>query len=84
MTNTFEGNLALICPDCGTHLVNTAPSSERYQCHDCDLHLSRTGEVFALTRFGETVGQMPVDDVAVHMTWRSHSVAPAAALALAV
>ena len=84
MTSTFEGNLALICPDCGTHLVNRAPSGERYQCHDCDLHLNRDGETFRLTRFGEALGEMPTDDVAIHMTWRTHSVAPEAALALAV
>jgi hypothetical protein len=68
--NSFSGNIALVCPDCGTHLVNVASSGERYNCHDCDLRLVRDGDKFQMLRYGEVVGQMPVEDVEITVTWR--------------
>lgn len=68
--NTISGNIALICPDCGTHLVNVASSGERYNCHDCDLRLVRDGDNFQLVRYDEPVGQMAVEAVEVQVTWR--------------
>lgn len=68
---TFSGNQALICPDCGTALVNLAPNGERYHCSDCDLRLLREREAFRLVRFGEVVGQLPIEEVEVQVTWRA-------------
>jgi len=70
MSTTFTGNLALICPDCGTTLVNLAPSCERYHCPDCDLRLVRDRDHFLIVRCGEVVGRLPVEDVRARMTWR--------------
>ena len=74
---TFSGNLALICPDCGTHLINLAPHGERYHCSDCDLRLVRDDEQFCLIRCGDTVGHLGVDDVEVQVIWRLHGLASA-------
>jgi hypothetical protein len=70
MSNNISGNIALVCPDCRTHLVNLAPNGERYHCSDCDLRLVRNGEEFQIIRFGDVVGTMPVDDVEVQVVWR--------------
>ena len=75
--STFSGNIALICPDCGTHLVNVASSGERYHCQDCDLRLAREGETFKMMRYGETVGQLAVEDVEIQVTWRIQALAHA-------
>lgn len=70
MSTNFSGNIALICPDCGTHMVNLVPSGERYHCTDCDLRLVRDGDEFQLVRFSETVGRVAVEDVQAQVTWR--------------
>ena len=70
MTTSYTGQMALICPDCGTHLVNLAPASERYHCPDCDLRLVRHRDAFLTVRYGEVVGQLPVEDVRAQVTWR--------------
>ena len=75
--STFSGNIALICPDCGTHLVNVASSGERYHCHDCDLRLKREGDAFQMVRYDEIVGQMPVEEVEIQVTWRIQELAHA-------
>jgi hypothetical protein len=77
MQKTFSGNLALICPDCGTHLVNVAASGERYHCADCDLRLVRDADQFLMVRYGDTVGRLGVDDVEMQVTWRLHKLASA-------
>jgi hypothetical protein len=70
MSNTISGNIALICPDCRTHLVNQSPNGERYHCPDCDLRLARNGEEFQIVRFGEIVGRLPIEDVEAQVVWR--------------
>lgn len=70
MSKLLSGNRALICPDCAAHLVNVAPNGERYCCADCDLRLVREGDQFRCIRLGEPVGQLPVEAVSVHVTWR--------------
>lgn len=70
MHRSLSGNIALICPDCGMHLVNLAPSGERYHCTDCDLRLVRERDQFQMVREHEIVGQMPVEEVEVQVTWR--------------
>lgn len=70
MSTTYSGNIALICPDCGTHMVNSAPNCERYHCPDCDLRLVREGEDFKLVRFGDVVGRLPVESIEAQVTWR--------------
>lgn len=75
--NTYSGAIALVCPDCQTHLVNVASSGERYHCHDCDLRMMRDGDAFMMVRFGETVGTMPVEDVEVAVSWRTLELAHA-------
>lgn len=77
-TTTFSGQIALICPDCQTHLVNLAPHGERYHCYDCDLKLVREREQFLKMRLGEVVGAIAVDEVGLHMTWRPLGLARAA------
>ena len=77
MAKCFSGNLALICPDCMTALINVVPNGERYHCADCDLRLARDGDWFDLVRFGEVVGRMPVDEMEVQVTWRLHDLAHA-------
>ena len=74
---TFSGNVSLICPDCQTHLVNVAPSGERYHCYDCDLRLMRDGDRFLMIRFDEAVGTLPVEEVEISVTWRTLELAHA-------
>lgn len=70
MHRSFSGNIALICPDCATHLVNLAPDGERYHCADCDLRLVRDKDQFHLIRDKEVVGQIAIEEVEVQVTWR--------------
>jgi hypothetical protein len=77
MSQTYAGKLALICPDCQTHLVNVAPSGERYHCHDCDLRLMRDGDEFLMFRFGETVGTLAIEEVEISVTWQTQELAHA-------
>ncbi|HEY9722342.1 MAG TPA: hypothetical protein V6D47_10025 [Oscillatoriaceae cyanobacterium] len=70
MNRTLSGNISLICPDCAMHLVNLAPNGERYHCTDCDLRLVREKDAFQLVRDHEVVGQIPVEEVEVQVTWR--------------
>ena len=77
MSNTFSGNIALICPDCSNHLINPAPSGERYHCADCDLRLVRSGDRFTLIRDGEVVDALAVEEVQVTVTWRTLELVPA-------
>jgi len=80
MPSTFSGQIALICPDCQTHLVNLAPHGERYHCYDCDLKLLRERDTFLKVRLGEVVGRLAVAEVELHMTWRPLTLARAAAV----
>lgn len=77
MSRSFSGNIALICPDCGTHMMNGAPHSERYHCPDCDLRLVRDGEQYQMVRYGEVVQQIPVEAVQAQVTWRMAELVPA-------
>lgn len=71
MTATYSGRLSLQCPDCNTCLINAAPSGERYRCHDCGLEMIRDQDSFRKLRLGEHVGDVPVNEVVLQMTWRS-------------
>lgn len=70
MNKHFSGNIALICPDCATPLVNLAPRGERYHCADCDLRVNRDGDGFSLTRFDEVVGRLEAEEVEFQVIWR--------------